>query len=204
MLWLNFCLPKKSRSLTWVNMTLLGNKVIVNISGTVRSTGWRWTLMWWLLSLWEGHEWQVRRPSGDGRRGWNDSVRSQRYQEPPGAGRGNEAGLAYKLHGDCGPSTPWFPRFLASKMQDNRSIVYPACGTLLLLPSETYPSIIVLAHGPDLRDFFFSTKNTLSSLPAWTLPIHPSHPPPLPSGLCWQPRGILASRLAEGETEDSM
>ena len=23
---------------------------------------------------------------------------------------------------------------------------------------------------------FFSTKNTLSSLPAWTLPIHPSHP----------------------------
>lgn len=27
-----FCLPKKSRSLTWVNMTLLGNKVIVNIS----------------------------------------------------------------------------------------------------------------------------------------------------------------------------
>ena len=41
------------------------------------------------------------------------------------------------------------------KMQDNRFIVYPACGTLLLLPSETYPSIMVFqSHGPDLGDFF--------------------------------------------------
>lgn len=109
MLWLNFVFQKKVEvwhGWTWPYLEI---KSLWIFQGTVRSTGWGWTLMWWLLSLWEGHEWQSEKGQVvmEAEVGMIRSE-AREYQEPPGAGRGNERFLPTNFMGIVALSTPWF------------------------------------------------------------------------------------------------
>ena len=100
---------------------------------------------------------------------------AREYQEPLGAGRGKKRFLPTNFMGIVALSTPWFQISSLQKCKTTDLL-----STQLVVLCYCCPQKLTQHHGVSSPwawlKRFFSTKNTLSSLPAWTLPIHPSHP----------------------------